>query len=62
MRVSDKGKQMPGDFFDPTPEEQRIVLVGRSVLREAERLIATGKARKSLSITSLIASPDRIQA
>jgi len=27
------------DFFDPTPEEQNIVLVEASVLRQAERLI-----------------------
>ena len=27
------------EFFDPTPEEQNIVLVEASVLRQAERLI-----------------------
>ena len=27
------------DFFDPTPEEQNVVLVGAATLREAEKLI-----------------------
>jgi hypothetical protein len=32
---------MPGffDFLDPTPEEQNIVLVDTTTLREAEKLI-----------------------
>ena len=30
---------MTRDFFDPTPEEQIIVLVGAATLRQAERLI-----------------------
>jgi hypothetical protein len=30
---------MPRDFFDPTPEEQSIVLVDTATLREAEKLI-----------------------
>jgi hypothetical protein len=30
---------MPRDFFDPTPEEQIVVLVNASTLREAEQLI-----------------------
>jgi hypothetical protein len=27
------------DFFDPSPEEQVVVFVGRSTIRKAERLI-----------------------
>jgi hypothetical protein len=30
---------MPRDFFDPTPEQQIVVLVDAATLREAERLI-----------------------
>src|SRR5262245_10020802 len=30
---------MPRDFFDPTPEQQNVVLINASTLREAERLI-----------------------
>ena len=30
---------MPRDFFDPTPEEQVIVLVERETVRPAERFI-----------------------
>ena len=29
---------MPRDFFDPTPEQQNVVLVNVAVLQEAERL------------------------
>jgi hypothetical protein len=28
-----------GDFFDPTPEQQNVVLVDAATLRKAERLI-----------------------
>jgi hypothetical protein len=30
---------MPRDFFDPTPEQQNVVLINTTTLREAERLI-----------------------
>src|SRR5499426_3477496 len=30
---------MPRDFFNPTPEKQRVVLVNGATLHEAERLI-----------------------
>jgi len=30
---------MPGDFLDPTPEEQNIVLIELATLRNAERFI-----------------------
>jgi hypothetical protein len=30
---------MPRDFFDPTPEQQNVVLIGAAILHEAERLI-----------------------
>jgi len=30
---------MSRDFFDPTPEEQNVVLVGDTTLRKAEKLI-----------------------
>jgi hypothetical protein len=29
---------MPGDFFDPTPEQQNVVLINSATLRESERL------------------------
>ena len=32
---------MPQDFFDPTPEEQNVVLIYATTLRKAERLIKT---------------------
>jgi hypothetical protein len=30
---------MTRDFFDPTPEQQNVVIVSSSTLREAEKLI-----------------------
>jgi hypothetical protein len=30
---------MPRDFFDPTPEQQNVVLINTAALHEAERLI-----------------------
>ena len=30
---------MPRDFFDPTPEQQNVVLIRAGTLRQAERLI-----------------------
>ena len=30
---------MPSDFFDPTPEQQNVVLINTATLHEAERLI-----------------------
>jgi len=30
---------MPRDFFDPTPEQQNVVLINTTTLREAERVI-----------------------
>jgi len=30
---------MLDDFFDPTPEQQKVVLIDAATLREAERLI-----------------------
>ena len=30
---------MPRDFFDPTPEEQIVILVNIATIHEAERLI-----------------------
>jgi hypothetical protein len=30
---------MARDFFDPTPEQQIVVLIGAATLRKAERLI-----------------------
>jgi hypothetical protein len=31
---------MPRDFFDPTPEQQKVVLIDAVTLRKAQRLIA----------------------
>jgi hypothetical protein len=37
---SDRNNGVPTrDFFNPTPEQQKVVLVEASALREAERLI-----------------------
>jgi hypothetical protein len=30
---------MPRDFFDPTPEQQNVVLIDSAILRRAEKLI-----------------------
>jgi len=30
---------VPSDFFDPTPEQQNVVLINTATLHEAERLI-----------------------
>jgi hypothetical protein len=30
---------MPRDFFDPTPEQQKVVLIRAETLRQAEQLI-----------------------
>jgi hypothetical protein len=32
-------RAMPRDFFDPTPEQQNVVLVDAATLRKAEKLI-----------------------
>jgi hypothetical protein len=36
---SDKIRAMPRDFFDPTPEQQNVVLIDTVTLHEAEQLI-----------------------
>jgi hypothetical protein len=51
---------MPRDFFDPTPEQQNVILIDAATLRRAERLIESCEAcneddARSLSITSSIA-------
>ena len=35
---------MPRDFFDPTPEQQNVVLIDAVTLQEAQRMIAGGEA------------------
>ncbi len=35
----DKLRAMPRDFFDPTPEQQIVLLVDAAALRTAEKLI-----------------------
>jgi hypothetical protein len=55
------------DFFDPTPEQQNVVLIDAATLHDAERLIesceaAIRRARRFRSITSSIASPVPIPA
>ena len=35
---------MPSDFFDPTPEEQIVILIDAAILRKAERLIESCEA------------------
>jgi hypothetical protein len=31
---------MPCDFFDPTPEEQNVVLIDAATIQKAQRMIA----------------------
>jgi hypothetical protein len=31
---------MPRDFFDPTPEEQNVVLIDSATLQKAQRMVA----------------------
>ena len=38
-RAVNKLTAMPRDFFDPTPEQQNVVLVDAATLRKAEQLI-----------------------
>jgi hypothetical protein len=35
---------MPRDFFDPTPEQQIVILIDAAILRNAERLIESCEA------------------
>ena len=35
---------MPRDFFDPTPEEQIVILIAAVTLREAEKVIESCEA------------------
>jgi len=35
---------MPRDFFDPTPEQQNVILINPATLREAEKLIESCEA------------------
>ena len=37
--IADGSKRMPRDFFDPTPEQQNVVLVEAASLRKAEQTI-----------------------
>jgi len=59
---------MPRDFFDPTPEEQNVILVDTATLHKPEQLIESCEhcneegALKSRLITSSIASPAQIPA
>jgi len=55
------------DFFDPTPEEQNVVLVNAMTLRDAEEFIEScehcnEEAPRFRSIASWIALPDPIRA
>jgi hypothetical protein len=36
---SENPSAMPRDFFDPTPEQQNVILIDAATLRKAERLI-----------------------
>jgi hypothetical protein len=35
---------MSGDFFDPTPEQQKVILIDAATLREFEKLIESCEA------------------
>jgi hypothetical protein len=43
-KLDDRFRVMPRDFFDPTPEQQNVVLVNAARLRGAERLIESCEA------------------
>jgi hypothetical protein len=36
---------MSGDFFDPTPEQQNVILFDAATLRESEKLIESCEAQ-----------------
>ena len=36
---------MPRDFFDPTPEQQNVILIDDATLRKAERMIESCEYR-----------------
>ena len=36
---------MPRNFFDPTPEQQSVVLINAAMLQKAQRMIASCEAR-----------------
>jgi len=42
---------MTRDFFDPTAEQQNVVLIDASTLQKAQRMIAGCDLPRSLSIT-----------
>jgi hypothetical protein len=46
---------MPRDSFDPTPEQQNVVLIDAATLQKAQRLIAGCEAtRSNCANTSLV--------
>jgi hypothetical protein len=58
---------MPRDFFDPTPEEEVVVLIDAATLRKAEQLIEScehcnREGGRFHSTTFLIALPAQIRA
>jgi len=58
---------VPSDFFDPTPEQQTVVLINAATLREAEKLIEScdgcnPEGAEIPSMPSSIVLPDQIRA
>ena len=41
---------MPRDFFDPTPEQQNVVLVDAAMIQKAQRMIAGCEACSGIFI------------
>jgi hypothetical protein len=41
---------MPRDFFDPTPEQQNVVLINAATLRQAEKLNGYASCRYDPSV------------
>jgi len=57
---------MPRDFFDPTPEEQKVLLVDATTLRKAEKLIESCETCNSegaeIPFDNILESRDRIRS
>jgi hypothetical protein len=45
---------MSGDFFDPRPEQQNVILIDAAALRKAEALIESCERRREILEKTLI--------
>ena len=51
---------MPRDFFDPTPEQQNVVLIDAATLKKAQRMIAGCEACSETAETPFVIVLDRL--